>query len=199
MDTRKPLLAAVSALLIAGCATHGGGVLDSQDADDKTEHESADKHEPEQQARDANQADQQAESSAPDTEPRESKSGKTPPRSASEVSSAAVMSLLDNADQLIKAKKLDAAASTLERALNLDPRNPFIYQRLAALRLAQKEYEQAEQMARKSNSVAADNPFVKQDNWQLIAKARQANQDGSGAQAAKTRAVSYSRSADQYR
>lgn len=197
MDIKKPLLAAVSALLIAGCATHGGGVLDGQESASRTDQKGSDEHEAEQ--RSAKEAGQVTKPDTRDREPEETRPQKMPPRSASEVSSAAVMSLLDNADQLIKAEKMDAAASILERALNLDPRNPFIYQRLAALRLAQKEYEQAEQMARKSNSVAADNPFVKQDNWQLIAKARQAANDGSGAQEAKTRAVSYSRSADQYR
>lgn len=198
MDIKKPLLAAVSALLIAGCATHGGGGLsDQESATSQQDKTPAGESTAEQES--DRKAEQETKPETRQREREETKPKKMPPRSASQVSSAAVMSLLDNADQMIKAEKLDAAASILERALNLDPRNPFIYQRLAALRLAQEEYDQAEQMARKSNSVAADNPFVKQDNWQLIARARQAANDDSGAQKAKTRAVSYSRSADQYR
>src|SRR5690625_118353 len=79
---------------------------------------------------------------------------KAPPRSAAEISSPAVMSLLHSADKLAKAEQWDGAASVLERALNLDPRNPFIYQRLAAVYAAQGHYGQAEQMAMKSNSLA---------------------------------------------
>lgn len=121
-----------------------------------------------------------------------------PPRSASQVSSPAVMSLLSRADTLAKAGHMDAAAATLERALNLDPRNPFIYQRLAAVRLAQSQPGQAEQMAMKSNSVSNDNPFVKASNWKLIAEARRQSGNDRGAQRASAQAVNFRQATSQY-
>lgn len=123
---------------------------------------------------------------------------KAPPRSAAEASSSAVMSLLNNADKLAKAGHMDAAAATLERALNLDPRNPFIYQRLAAARAEQGNYGQAEQLAMKSNSLAHGNPFVETKNWKLIAAARRAGGNNQGAQQAKARAVNYQHAASKY-
>lgn len=121
-----------------------------------------------------------------------------PPQTAAEVSSPAVMSLMGRADTLASSGHMDDAAATLERALDLEPRNPFIYQRLAAVRLAQGEAGQAEQLANKSNSVAGDNPFVEADNWELIAEARKAAGDTRGADAASTKAVNYQRSTSQY-
>ncbi|WP_423823966.1 tetratricopeptide repeat protein [Salinisphaera sp. SPP-AMP-43] len=123
---------------------------------------------------------------------------KAPPRSAHEISSPAVMSLLGSADTLAQGGHMDAAASTLERALDLDPRNPFIYQRLAAVRLAQGQNGQAEQMAMKSNSVSNNNPFVEASNWQLIAEARHSAGNTQGASKAKAQAVNYRQSAAQY-
>src|SRR5699024_3014427 len=60
-----------------------------------------------------------------------------PPSSPKEISSPAVMALLGTADKLARAGHFDRSASTLQRALNIEPRNPFVYQRLAAVRLAQ--------------------------------------------------------------
>lgn len=116
-----------------------------------------------------------------------------PPRSAEQVSSPAVRSLLGRADTLARNGNMDLASSTLERALDLEPRNPFIYQRLAAVKLAQDQPGQAEAMARKSNSVGGNNPFVRADNWQLIAEARRAAGDAAGASEAAAQAKNYQR------
>lgn len=123
---------------------------------------------------------------------------KTPPKQASQVSSPAVMSLLSSADALANAGHMDASASTLERALDIEPRNPFIYQRLAAVRLAQGQGAQAEQIAMKSNSVAGDNPLVESGNWRLIAEARSTSGDDRGASQASSRAVNLRDAASQY-
>lgn len=116
-----------------------------------------------------------------------------PPRSADQASSPAVRSLLGRADTLARNGNMDLASSTLERALDLEPRNPFIYQRLAAVKLAQNQPGQAEAMARKSNSVGGNNPFVRADNWQLIAEARRAAGDSAGASEAAAQAKNYQR------
>ncbi|WP_353221831.1 tetratricopeptide repeat protein [Salinisphaera sp. C84B14] len=129
---------------------------------------------------------------------RPSKPEVMPPRSAQEASSPAVLSLLGRADTLARNGNMDMAAATLERALDLEPRNAFVYQRLAAVKLAQGQGGQAEAMARKSNSVAGDNPFVRADNWRLIAEARRADGDRSGADEAMQRASSYRSASQQF-
>lgn len=120
-----------------------------------------------------------------------------PPRSAQQASSPAVLSLLNTADTLARNGNMDRAASVLERALSIEPRNPFIYQRLASVKLAEGKNDQAEAMARKSNSVAGDNPFVRADNWQLIAQARRSGGDRGGASDAIGRARNYRTSSQQ--
>lgn len=123
---------------------------------------------------------------------------KKPPRDPAEISSPAVMSLLGSADTLAKAGHMDASASTLERALDIEPRNPFVYQRLSAVRLAQGQAGQAEQMAMKSNSLAGDNPYVEAGNWRLIAEARRTSGNSRGASQANQRAVSFKQATSQY-
>lgn len=118
-----------------------------------------------------------------------------PPRTAEQASSPAVLSLLGRADALARAGHMDMAAATLERALDLEPRNPFVYQQLASIKLAQGQAGQAEAMAGKSNSVAGDNPFVRADNWRLIAEARRTAGDRSGADDATARAQDYANTA----
>lgn len=120
-----------------------------------------------------------------------------PPRSAQEASSPAVLSLMGRAETLARGGHMDMAAATLERALDLEPRNPFVYQRLASVRLAQGQTGQAEAMARKSNSVAGDNPFVRADNWRLIAEARRTAGDSGGADEATQRADDYRSASNQ--
>lgn len=102
------------------------------------------------------------------------------PRRPADVSSPAVMALLGTADQQLRNGQLQRAAAVLQRALSIDPRNPFIYQRLAAVRLAQQQFGQVEALAYKSNSLAVNNPFIQADNWNLIAEARRASGNLSG-------------------
>lgn len=114
-----------------------------------------------------------------------------PPRTAADASGPAVLALLGRADEQAAAGELDLAAATVERALNVEPRNPFLYQRLAALRLAQDQPGQTEALARKSNSLAGDNPYVQARNWELIAQSRRMRGDNVGADAASARAEYY--------
>src|SRR5699024_12317158 len=88
-----------------------------------------------------------------------------------EVSSSAVMSLIDSADKFAREGEWDRAAALLERALNIEPRDPVLYQRVAAVRLGQKQPQQAEALAGTSNSLARRNPFIRARNWQLLAEA----------------------------
>lgn len=103
-------------------------------------------------------------------------------------SSAAVVALVERADSQYKAQDLDAAAASLERALRIEPRNPQLWHRLAAVRLDQGQFDQAIQLAAKSNSLAGGSRSLQARNWQLIATARRAKGDLAGAQSADQKA-----------
>jgi Tfp pilus assembly protein PilF len=100
----------------------------------------------------------------------------------------AVIALLQQAEQQANAGDLESAAASLERAIRIDPRNPVLWYHLATLRLSQGEPAQAEQLANKSNSLAAGNHAQQSRNWLLIAQARRQLNDRSGAAAAEQRA-----------
>jgi tetratricopeptide (TPR) repeat protein len=103
-------------------------------------------------------------------------------------SSPAVVALLGQAENQANSGDLGAAAASLERAIRIEPRNPLLWYHLATVRLAQQEAAQAEQLAVKSNSLAAGNRVQQSRNWQLIARARRAQGDTAGAGAAERRA-----------
>jgi tetratricopeptide (TPR) repeat protein len=100
----------------------------------------------------------------------------------------AVIALLDTAEQQANAGDLEAAAASLERAIRIDPRNPVLWYHLATVRLSQGDAKSAEQLAVKSNSLAGGNTVQQQRNWQLIARARRAEDDTAGAREAEQRA-----------
>jgi predicted Zn-dependent protease len=100
----------------------------------------------------------------------------------------AVIALLKTAEQQANAGDLEAAASSLERAIRIDPRNPVLWYHLATVRLSQGDARAAEQLATKSNSLATGNTVQQSRNWQLIAQARRAQRDEKGALAAEQRA-----------
>jgi predicted Zn-dependent protease len=111
-----------------------------------------------------------------------------PARPAVTTSSPAVVALLGQAENQANSGDLDAAAASLERAIRIEPRNPLLWYHLATVRLAQQQAAQAEQLAVKSNSLAAGNRLQQSRNWRLIARARDALGDASGARAAERRA-----------
>ena len=86
------------------------------------------------------------------------------------------------------ARDLEAAAASLERAIRIDPRNAILWHHLATIRLAEGEPTEAEQLAAKSNSLAAGNQPLQARNWELIAQARHERGDAAGARAAEQRA-----------
>jgi len=123
------------------------------------------------------------------------------PRQAPEMSeqSPAVVALLDTAEQQANAGHLESAAASLERAIRIDPRNPVLWYHLATVRLAQNEPEQAEQLAIKSNSLATGSLLQQVRNWQLIARARRAGNNPTGAAAAEQQARELESRRVQYR
>ena len=86
--------------------------------------------------------------------------------------SPAVAGLLESARSDAAAGRLGSAAATLERALRIEPRNPRLWQELARVRLAQRDYVQAEQLAQRSNSWAGSDSALRAENARIIEEAR---------------------------
>ncbi len=101
-----------------------------------------------------------------------------------------IVALLEQAETQANDGDLSTSVATLERALRIEPRDPLLWYHLASVRLAQGEYSQAEQIAMKSNSLAAGARKLQVRNWRLIAQARKRLGDTAGAGQAERRARS---------
>lgn len=103
--------------------------------------------------------------------------------------SRAVRSLMARAEQQAKAGDHTNAAASLERALRIDSKDAHLWNRLAHVRFQQSRYQVAEELAAKSNALARAADFdLRRNNWLLIAQARGAAGDRSGAGEARRHA-----------
>ena len=107
-----------------------------------------------------------------------------PPPPVSKHENVAVAGLMETARADAAAGKLSTAAASIERALRIEPRNPRLWQELARVRLQQRQFEQAESVAVRSNSFAGSDAALRAENWRLIAQTREARGDAQGARAA---------------
>ena len=101
---------------------------------------------------------------------------------------SAASSLMAKAEQQQRSGDLTGAASTLERALRIEPRNALLWNRLANVRLEQRRNALASELASKSNAFAGSDNALKKNNWLIISSARQASGDAAGAESARRRA-----------
>ncbi|MDH0099121.1 hypothetical protein N7333_21265 [Pseudomonas sp. GD04158] len=99
-----------------------------------------------------------------------------------------VLALLTTAQQQQGGGDLNGAASSLERAQRIAPREPQVLYRLAEVRLAQGDAAQAEQLARRGLTYAGGRPALQAGLWGLIAQARERQGDPAGAAQARERA-----------
>lgn len=133
------------------------------------------------------------EAPKPETQPRVEQPSESeppapvrqPPRHAAP---PAVNALLEESEAAAQDGQWDNAASTLERAIRIQPRNPILWSRLATTRLQQHQYQVAEDLAKKSNVFAAGDKALIQQNWRLIAQARREKGDSEGAKDAAEKA-----------
>ena len=102
--------------------------------------------------------------------------------------SKAVGSLLKAAREQERNNDLNGAVGTIERALRIEPRNGHLWYRLANLRYTQGRYGLASDLASKSLALAGADVVLKRDSWQLIAKAKRASGDITGAKVAERKA-----------
>ena len=98
--------------------------------------------------------------------------------------SPAIASLMKDARAASDSGQPANAAALLERGLRIEPRNPRLWQELSRVRLEQKDYAQAESCAQRSSSWAGADNALRSENWQLIARSREARGDSEGARAA---------------
>jgi len=111
-----------------------------------------------------------------------------PPAELAQEGNQAVQNLLASAVDYVDTGELDKAGAALERALRIEPRNARLWYNLAQIRLNQQQFQQAESLAFKSNSLT-DDPTLQALNWgRVIAPARRAAGDDEGADAAEAQA-----------
>jgi len=104
------------------------------------------------------------------------------------VASAAVSGLVETAERQKRSGDMTGAAATMERALRIEPRNAHLWNQLAEVRLEQGQFAQAEDLASKSNALAAADRDLRRNNWLLIAKARRSVGNSAGARLAENKA-----------
>ncbi len=112
------------------------------------------------------------------------------PRQVPQPPPPAVVALMQQAESDRSRGDLERAASRLERALRIQPRSAELWYQLAIIRFQQEQPGLAEELAKKSLSLAAGHADLIQRNWALIAKARYQRGDVGGAREAEHRAAS---------
>ncbi len=125
------------------------------------------------------------------TEPGAAAAGDAPSVQGRPQAGAAVVALLDQARAEGAAGRGERAAALLERAIRIEPANPWLWHRLAVLRLQQGRWSEAAALAGRSNALAGDHARLLGGNWRVIAEARAGAGDVAGAAAARRRSASY--------
>jgi tetratricopeptide (TPR) repeat protein len=105
--------------------------------------------------------------------------------------SPAVSALVLAANQNSRSGDLELAASSLERAIRIEPRNANLFYKLALLRLKQEKPRLAEDLAKKSALLAANDNKLKKHCWLLIAHIRETQQNFAGAKEARNKSDSF--------
>ena len=106
----------------------------------------------------------------------------TQPLSHTDSMSVVASRLLASAISSKAVGNFDSAAGDLERALRIEPNNPLLWSQLADVRFSQKNFQQAVQLAAKSNTLAGSDRNLRRQNWILMANAHAANGDQEAAQ-----------------
>lgn len=104
------------------------------------------------------------------------------PLSGDRPMSAVVMRLVATAGDQRRIGNWVSAASSLERALRIEPRNGRLWSRLAEVRYDQKAWRQAIQLAAKSNTLSAGNSNLLRQNWVLMANSYDALGESAAAE-----------------
>ena len=101
--------------------------------------------------------------------------------------SPAVSALALAANQNSKSGDIEAATTTIERAIRIEPRNATLYYKLALLRLKQSKPRLAEDLAKKAALLASNDTQLKKHSWLLVARAREMQGDFKGGKEARAK------------
>ncbi len=104
---------------------------------------------------------------------------------------SAVDKLIAKGDAQRRQGQYPQAAATLERALRLSPGSGAAYLALARVRLDQRQYPEAQQLAHKSLSLAGESRYAQREAWLIIGQARRLQGDTLGARQAELKAGSF--------
>ncbi len=105
------------------------------------------------------------------------------------VDNRAVSLLWDQAEKARRNDRIDKAVGKLEKAVRMAPEDPVLWSRLAELRLQQRDFAVAENLASKSNALAGQQRLLRYRNWVIIAEARRRRGDDDGARQAQAEAA----------
>jgi predicted Zn-dependent protease len=111
----------------------------------------------------------------------------TPPAAPPSLGNPATVALLQRANAQHERGDSDGAVATLERALNIESANPWLWHRLAQIRLQQSRLDAVAPLAARSNSLAQGDTDLMASNWELIARAHAARGEAAAAEAARRR------------
>jgi len=106
------------------------------------------------------------------------------PKVAPATLSPASQALVTQAQAQRKRGDLPGATVSLERALRIEPRNPLLWIEMGRLRMDQRNYLQAEAMARKALSMAIGDERSQSQAWMLVADSLRARGRNAEAQEA---------------
>jgi predicted Zn-dependent protease len=101
---------------------------------------------------------------------------------------AASTALVAQAHSQLAANNSMMAASTIERALRIEPNNPLLWIEYAQVRLSEQSFSQAENMARKALMLGNGDPRAQSAAWRLIATSLRAQNKSNEAQQADAKA-----------
>ncbi|MBR9814033.1 tetratricopeptide repeat protein [bacterium] len=119
------------------------------------------------------------------------------PRTLGEASGPAALQLAQQAREQHAAGDLNGAASSIERALRVEPQNAFLWLTLAELRREQGAPNDAKAMAQRAMARAPNNPWVAAPAWRVIQQAELAAGNQAAASEAGRRAAQQQRLADE--
>ncbi len=175
--TRMPILCTALFALLGGCTTTPAPVTEVPVDEPGMEQEAGESAAPLEEARTyalpeeappavgAGSDGMNAENAAP---------APTTPEPDSGMNSPAVVALLDEAEVYASQGDGDQAAATIERALRIEPKNPWLWHRLAVIRMQQGRYSEAIELAARSSSLANGDARLLQGNQEVMERSRAA-------------------------
>jgi tetratricopeptide (TPR) repeat protein len=96
--------------------------------------------------------------------------------------------LVSQAQAQLATKNFAVAASSIERALRIEPDNPLLWIELGKVRQTEGNYVQAENMGRRAVALSVNAPRAQSAAWSLIAESYRARGKNTEAREAQARA-----------